>query len=546
MPEPETTMPPVSSDRVTTEWWFDAGSLTSVRTWLRQLSESGAVEVLPDRPSRRTDRYVDTSDGRFHLAGFALRIRAGKGRSEASLQTLLGADRTPAHSREFQEPISRPHPEAISRVDGPVSRRIRALCEPGELEIVAEIRTVRRSFVLRWPGGETGELLLDGSVVPGMPERTSFRLQRVGFVVASEALPTHHAFVEQLRHACPLTPAHESKFDWALRETGRSPEQLPDVGSVLVEPAQTVGEVAFAVLRRHFTSLLRHEPGTLLGEDPEHLHDMRVATRRMRAALRLFAGAFTPEEASELRAELRGIANALGRVRDLDVQIEQIGKLASRLVSVEPAALDPLVDLLEQRREAARSEMLTLLRSASYRRLKASLIRRLQRGPVTESPDAESSGAKSSGATSPILTVGAELLQRCRRKVMRAGKHIESSSPPFEYHVLRIHGKRFRYALEFMEGVYGPSVRRLIRSLVMLQDLLGAHQDAHTAIVALRALAESESASLPRATLLAIGEIAQIYRSEAERVRAKFPRAFRRLRGKFWKRFRLGSAGATR
>jgi CHAD domain-containing protein len=528
-------MPPVSSDRAKTEWWFDTENLTAVKTWLRRLPESGTVEVHPGRTSRRTERYFDTADGRFHLAGFALCIHGGKGRSEASLKTLLRADRNPARLRGFKEPIPRPYPESLSRADGPVSRRIRTLCEPGELGLVAEIRTVRRSFALRWPGGETGELVLDGSVLPGMPQRSSSRLQRVGLDGASEALPVHHAFVEQLRSACSVTPAHESRLDWALRETGRSSEQLPDLGSILVDPTQNVGEVAYAVLRRHFTSWLRHEPGTLLGEDPEHLHDMRVAIRRMRAALRLFAGVFSPEEASQLRTELREVASALGGVRDLDVQIEQMMKLASRLVSVDPAALDPLIDLLERRREAARAEMRTLLRSGPYQRLKASLIRRLPRGPDEELP----------GAVFPVLLVGAELLRRYRRKVMRAGRRLESSSPAPEYHALRIHCKRFRYALEFMEGVYGPSVRRLVRSLVMLQDLLGAHQDAQIGIAALRALAEAESANLPWGTLLVIGEVAQIYRLQAEKLRGEFPRVFRRLRGRPWKRLRIVAAKAT-
>ncbi len=82
-----------------------------------------------------------------------------------------------------------------------------------------------------------------------------------------------------------------------------------------------MGELAFAVLRRQLAVLRDKEPGTRLGEDVEELHDMRVATRRLRAALALFAGVL-PVRAQTFRQELGWLAGVLGAVRDLDVQLE--------------------------------------------------------------------------------------------------------------------------------------------------------------------------------------------------------------------------------
>ena len=65
-----------------------------------------------------------------------------------------------------------------------------------------------------------------------------------------------------------------------------------------------MGELAFAVLRRQLGVVRAKEPGTRLGEDPEELHDMRVATRRLRAALSLFAGVL-PVRAQVFRAGAR-------------------------------------------------------------------------------------------------------------------------------------------------------------------------------------------------------------------------------------------------
>ena len=82
-----------------------------------------------------------------------------------------------------------------------------------------------------------------------------------------------------------------------------------------------VAEAGRKVLRFHLARLIAREPGTRLGEDPEELHGMRVATRRMRAAWRVFGDGFQPEGTSRYRNRLRDVAGKLGAVRDLDVLV---------------------------------------------------------------------------------------------------------------------------------------------------------------------------------------------------------------------------------
>jgi len=79
---------------------------------------------------------------------------------------------------------------------------------------------------------------------------------------------------------------------------------------------------AFAVLRRRFSEFLAFEGGTALGEDPEQLHQMRVSTRRARAALRVFDSVL-PASLLEARDELPWVAQALGAVRDMDVLLDR-------------------------------------------------------------------------------------------------------------------------------------------------------------------------------------------------------------------------------
>ena len=154
-------------------------------------------------------------------------------------------------------------------------------------------------------------------------------------------------------------------------------------------------EVAFAILRRHFATMLAHEFGVRLGEDPEELHDMRVATRRLRAALKLYRE-FLPRRAERYERDLRFFASALGDVRDLDVHLERLAAEASR----DGEVLDEVFAALEERRGDARRRMLDVLDSDRYERFVASFSGTLRRGrsPAPAGPIIEVAPT-SSGAT---------------------------------------------------------------------------------------------------------------------------------------------------
>jgi len=110
----------------------------------------------------------------------------------------------------------------------------------------------------------------------------STHLSRVEVEVGSDA-HIHDGvgdFVEVLRETLKLRPTLISKFRTGLSVAGLSPEVAPDLGPTTIDATLSSGEVAFAILRRYFGQMLAHEPGVRLGEDPEELHDMRVATRR--------------------------------------------------------------------------------------------------------------------------------------------------------------------------------------------------------------------------------------------------------------------------
>jgi CHAD domain-containing protein len=345
--------------------------------------------------------------------------------------------------------------------------------------------------------------------------------------VELEAEPESRAavepLVESLRSACGLQPALLSKYESGLAASGIPRTEPQTFGRTTISSADTIGEVALAVLRRNFTSMLAKEPGTRIGDDIEELHAMRVATRRLRAALALFA-AELPAAAAELRAELAWIGGTIGVVRDLDVQLEQLDGWIAALPDADREPLKRLRELLDGDRRQARAEMLAAFDSPRYARL----VRRF--GAMLR--------ARSGARRPPALEAAPELVERRHRALRKAARRITPRAPADDYHRLRIAGKRFRYTLEFVADVYPGATERLVRRMVGLQDVLGAHQDADVAVARLRALAAERGAELGPATVFAMGEVAERYQQSMPGLRSDARRQFVAVEGKEWKRLR--------
>ncbi|HTC85455.1 MAG TPA: CHAD domain-containing protein, partial [Candidatus Acidoferrum sp.] len=129
-----------------------------------------------------------------------------------------------------------------------------------------------------------------------------------------------------------------------------------------------VAEAGRKVLRFHLARMIAREPGTRSGEDPEDLHSMRVATRRMRAAWRVFGDGFRADRTRRHRKRLRTVAGRLGAVRDLDVLIEAGEGYLGAQTKVEQRALEPLFTAWRSQRDDARALLLRELDSDAYAR----------------------------------------------------------------------------------------------------------------------------------------------------------------------------------
>jgi CHAD domain-containing protein len=293
----------------------------------------------------------------------------------------------------------------------------------------------------------------------------------------------------------------------------------------------TMAEVAMANLRRYMAAWLVHEPGARLGDDPEALHDLRVAGRRLDAILRQFA-AFLPAEFLNVRATLKSVLNALGHVRDLDVAVSEQQEFSRRLPKADRAGLEPLKQHFLSERGRARAQMLSALDSIWVQKSLQEFILLLA-APVA-APVAETEAS----ATDPALHASPGLIRRRFRKLRKRADLLGADSSADKYHEVRGQVKKLRYMLEAVADLYGKPAADMVRALRRWQENLGVQQDAAVAVRRLNALAGAKPKGIPPETLFLMGRLAECHLGAARQARERYATGYGKVRQK-WKKLRL-------
>jgi triphosphatase len=524
-------------ESVEIEWQFDALDLRPVERWLATLpllsvagDEQMTITALAKPPRRLVDSYIDTEDWRMVRAGFVVRTRRRGRQDEITLKDNQSAGSSGLRQRlEVTEELPPGGVNALTD-EGPVGRRVHAVAGKKPLREVLQVRTRRRPFALRVGGVDAAEVALDETTVMVGKGQRPMQLRRVEVEVLPEWVDALTPIVHQLRESCGLQPATLSKFEAGILALGAEIPGPLELGPTTSGPESTFGELAYSVMRRQLAVLREKEPGTRLGEDPEELHDMRVATRRLRAAIDLFTDVL-PVRAHTYREELGWAARVLGHVRDLDVQQEAQEAMADAATAwgaiFGDAGLDPLGDLgqlLASERETARADMLAALDSLRWERLTSGLATMVQQGPLR----------RAAVGHLPAVMVVPDLVEARHTAVKKAARKAKRTGVPADYHRLRIRCKRLRYSLEFTSDLYGGRTKRFTKQLAGLQDQLGLMQDAEVAAARLANLAHGE-AHLPPTTIFVMGGVAERHRMEFDRILEKLPKQLSRVGGREWR-----------
>jgi CHAD domain-containing protein len=239
-----------------------------------------------------------------------------------------------------------------------------------------------------------------------------------------------------------------------------------------VLPTDTMAEAGRKVLLTELIQMLQHEAGSRTGEDIEDVHDMRVAIRRMRSAFRLLAPYYKSKDVRPYNKSLRRLGWVLGDVRDLDVLIGNLREFQLTLNADGQADLQTTIDELDERRTAAREDLVATFDSKSYRRFLKSF------SEFVTTPIA----AKQNSDVTP--TQVRHLLPGMiydRLAAIRAYEDRLEDADAARLHALRIEFKRLRYTVSLFESVLGSTLSEFISELKAVQDCLGQITDANVA-----------------------------------------------------------------
>jgi CHAD domain-containing protein len=495
------------------------------------VSDEEVADVVRDAgltlspPSKRhqVDRYLDTPTIDLVRHDISLRLRESSGGCLLTLKMRLPSEDAAAAEGawtrlEIEEPVRRgaAPPERASQLP----ERLRNYAEPfvlaRPLVEVARLQVDRTLRELRGPlSGVRAALAVDRVRVSGQERAGEFT--EVELEVLSGDPVGLARLASDLQHRLGLVPSASDKLTRALALAGMEPSEPGLVTPGLV-PEMRLREAAARILRLHLHAFALAEPVARIGEDREGVHRMRVATRRMRATFRLFADAFPPKRLERALSFMRRMGVELGRVRDLDVMLEQLPGLSRELPQIVAADLDPLRELLVEFHARERRRLVAwlcstprLARAQSFERFALGVPLRLR-------------GA----AGRPLHEVAPMLLQSAAHRVFRRGDRVRKNSPPEHLHALRIAAKRLRYTAEALAELYGDDLARCLRRMVKLQDVLGAYNDAHVAQALLSGWVDTpQGRRLPRRTLVAVGSVIAAQDARADQARRAFRKAWR-------------------
>ena len=448
----------------------------------------GAMEVTVGRlrTIQIEDIYVDTADGGLGRHGYAARLRRNGPDTIVSVKSMARTDAAGGAIRreEVEGPADRSGP-AVGWPASEARTLVMSIVGDDPLVELVTIRQRRRKRILRSDTTRVELSLDEVDVVGGGRIVGSFVEFEAELAKGDEAVLADLAGILDMESGLVRSP--HSKLETALElvavigdvpaataapadAAAPTPPRLAVGKAPGVLPEDHVAEAGRKVMRFHLARMLDFEAGTRTGDKAEDLHKMRVATRRQRAAWRVFGESFRSGRTRRYRNGLREIAARLGAVRDLDVLLEAVDAYRADLPTTEQRSLEPLLAAWREHRDDARALLVRELDSARYRRWLDDYI----------------DFVRTEGAA--VLPVGPVQPHRVRdtapSRIWAAYEVVRGYEPVLRWadvetlHDLRIAGKWLRYTLEFVREALGQEANPLIARVTALQDHLGLMHDA--------------------------------------------------------------------
>jgi CHAD domain-containing protein len=470
--------------------------------------------------------WLDTFDWRLYRAGLMLEFEQAR---RGGRLLLSKADGTP----QAEQPVTgwSPRRPSLDLPAGPVRDRIIVLTSPRALlPIVKAASTVSVTRLLNADGKTVARLVTEHLTVTapaaGPQAGTTAELPLRLAVAEVRGYPGQARRAATLLAGEPgVSHASQSVFTAALTALGRHPADYTSGVEAEITATMPASVAVARLLLRLLDTLELNVDGVLRDIDTEFLHDLRVAVRRTRSAIKLLGGVLPADLARQYGAEFKWLGDLTTPTRDLDVHLLGFGAMAEQLIAASPADLEPLRVFLARHRAREFRRLAAALRGPRFRAITDDW-----RKALLEIRDAPAKRRREPTAAELALRTTGHAF----RRIAAHGARITPASAPESLHDLRKRAKELRYLLEFFAPLHDPvAYRKVVGDLKSLQDCLGDFQDSQVQREEIHALADAIMAerAAPAATLLAMGEIAaKLTVSQAE-ARADFGRRFARFAG---------------
>ena len=419
--------------------------------------------------------YFDTVDHALRKAGFGLRIRDGE---NGRKQTLKSASSGGVFARgEWENAVAGPEPDRELLARTPAAQVINgdALAPVFATNVKRVTRLIERDGATIEAALDQGELLADDrrAAVSELELELKAGAPRVLFDLARD-LAAH----------APLRLSLVSKAERGYALALGEPEG-PRAEATL-KPDATTGEALQALGRAALDRLCAAAEALRARPSPERVHRLRVAARRFRALLSTFKTLSGDPAALHVKAELKWLADALGAARGLDVFIADVWRPAVERQTAQEPSEDPADAAQDEARAlAAFGKALLAAQTEAYAKADAAVDSARFRALAIDAAAWLEAGAWTTDARlkkrreKPAAAFAAKALDKRRRRIRKDGRDLAALSPEDRHH-LRIRGKKLRYAVEDLGGLFPDHPKRLVRFVEAtkdLQDALGLLND---------------------------------------------------------------------
>ena len=481
------------------------------------------VEVLD--PVRNVDIYLDTFDWSLMKNKLALRYRVSNGKAMYTLKSLGEIEEGIAKRMETEVPLEGP-------VDIPAEipvKRIRKLVEgiifPRKLLEHIQVSTDRRRYRSFSPEGAEMELAFDASSfsLRGLHQkRRTQKLHEMEAEILHGSATALEPLASSLSAAFAYSPSTASKFEVAVERfklalpSKKTPEKLK------VRLEDRLDLAVRKILTYQFQRFREQLPGVLRDIDTEFVHQARVATRRMRSALRLFHGAVPASIAAYLREELKWLGGRFGTVRDLDVFLLNLSRFKPQIKRFPSKKKQAFENWIEKHRRAPLKALQEAVESSRYRNFERRFTQFLERSLPAR--------PRRPLAVKPVRDIAPLVITEKFQGVIDQGHKVLANPKLKQFHRLRIQMKKLRYAIEFMASAYDGALDPFIERTVEIQDCLGDLQDTVFTGEFIEYLRDDWKGKLVDPDLVFI--LGEIYQLQAEIAGDR-----REIFGKIWERF---------